>query len=216
MDKLKIFRKLEKLNHGVYHGSWAVWKGTDRNSVGDMSILDDIPKHKNVFGRLKPEVLMVALNPSGTEKRRPTEDDKKNPWKNFHCSKNFDYCIAKAFKDTPYYGAYMTDFIKIALGSDANEAKDAYNRLPKVRKKENVEKFKAELDAIGADNVKVIIALGKTKTLKYLQQAIKEMGERYKKIKLVGVWHYGYVRRLGKEGDKKYVAKVHEQLGLKK
>lgn len=40
MDKLKFFRKLEKLNQGVYHGSWAVWKGTDRNSVGDMSILD--------------------------------------------------------------------------------------------------------------------------------------------------------------------------------
>ena len=42
------------------------------------------------------------------------------------------------------------------------------------------------------------------------------MGERYKKIKLVGVWHYGYVSRLGKGGEEKYVAKVHEQLGLKK
>jgi hypothetical protein len=216
MDKLKIFRKLEKLNQGVYHGSWAVWKGTERDSVGDMSILDDIPKHKNIFGKLKPEVLMVALNPSGTEKRRSTEVDKKNPWKNFHSRANFDCCIAKAFKGTPYYGAYMTDFIKIALGPDTNKAKDAYDRLPKARKKENVEKFKAELDAIGADNIKVIIALGKTTTMKYLQQAIKEMGERYKKIKLVGVWHYGYVRRLGKGGDKKYVAKVHEQLGLKK
>ena len=209
MDKLKIYRKLKKLNQGVYHGSWAIWNGTDSKKVGDTSILEDIPKHEKTFAKLKPEFVMVALNPSGSEKRQPTKDDKKHPWRNFHSSANYDFCISKAFKGTPYYGAYMTDFIKISLGSDA------YDRLPKARKRENVAKFKAELDAIGVDNIKVIIALGET-TMRYLRQAKKEMGDEYKKIKLVKVWHYGYVRYLGEGGENVYVAKVHEQLGLKK
>lgn len=213
MDKLRIYRKLEKLNQGVYHGSWAVWKGTDRDCVSDTSILEDIPKHEKTFRKLKPEIVMVALNPSGVEKRKPSKDDKTHPWNNFHNRSNFDCCISKAFEGTPYYGAYMTDLIKVALGSDSNKAKNAYGQLSKVQKKENLKKFKTELDAIGARNIKLIIAFGVT-TMKCLKKAIKEMGEEYKAIKMVCVWHYSYVRYLGKNGEEKYVAKVHEQLGL--
>lgn len=93
--------------HGEF-ASWAVWVNEDikpKSNIGDMSIfdLDNNPKLLEV---LNPNVVMVGLNFSRTIE--------KETFVNFHDKRpqGQDYKIRYAFRDTPFYGAYMTDIIK--------------------------------------------------------------------------------------------------------
>lgn len=88
--------------------SWAVWADEGekpKSNIGEMSIFD-LSKNPNLLSVLKPDVIMVGLNFS----RSVT----KIPFLNFHDSRpqGQDYKIRYAFRDTPFYGAYMTDIIK--------------------------------------------------------------------------------------------------------
>ncbi|PIS30389.1 MAG: hypothetical protein COT43_01915 [Candidatus Marinimicrobia bacterium CG08_land_8_20_14_0_20_45_22] len=88
--------------------SWAVWENEDvkpKSNIGDMSIFD-LDKNSKLLETLKPDVVMVGLNFSRTIERKA--------FVNFHDKRpqGQDYKIRYAFRDTEFYGAYMTDIIK--------------------------------------------------------------------------------------------------------
>jgi hypothetical protein len=88
--------------------SWAVWVGEDKtpkSNIGDMSIFD-INSNPGLLEILNPNVIMVGLNFSRAMVGEPLA--------NFHDKRpqGQDYKIRYAFRDTEFYGAYMTDIIK--------------------------------------------------------------------------------------------------------
>ena len=88
--------------------SWAVWANEDvkpKSNIGDMSIFD-LDKNQKLLETLNPDVVMVGLNFSRTIERKA--------FVNFHDKRpqGQDYKIRYAFRDTEFYGAYMTDIIK--------------------------------------------------------------------------------------------------------
>ncbi len=88
--------------------SWAIWANEElrpKSNIGDMSIFD-LRKNPSLLETLNPNVVMVGLNFS-----RPVE---KVKFVNFHDKRpqGQDYKIRYAFRDTEFYGAYMTDIIK--------------------------------------------------------------------------------------------------------
>jgi hypothetical protein len=96
-----------KNRHGAC-ASWAVWalpSGAPKSNMGDLQILDE---HANpaLLQTLDPGVVMVGLNIS---RRVPNE-----PFRNFHdpSAAANDFKIRYAFRDTDFWGAYMTDVIK--------------------------------------------------------------------------------------------------------
>ncbi len=90
-----------------HYASWALWADEGKkpkDNIGDISILD-IQKNKDLLKQIKPHVILVGLNISRRIER---------PLANFHDPRphGMDYKIRYALKNTPYYGAYMTDIIK--------------------------------------------------------------------------------------------------------
>jgi hypothetical protein len=88
--------------------SWAVWENEElkpKSNIGDMRIFD-LEKNPNLLETLNPNVIMVGLNFSRTIERKA--------FVNFHDKRpqGQDYKIRYAFRDTEFYGAYMTDIIK--------------------------------------------------------------------------------------------------------
>jgi len=98
---------LEIVNKYGDFASWAIWQDVGlkpKSNVGDLTIFDHV-KNRELLGQLKPNVVMDGLNIS----RRV-----ELPFGNFHDSRpqSQDYKIRYAFRDTKFYGAYMTDIIK--------------------------------------------------------------------------------------------------------
>lgn len=148
MDNTRFNRIKEKYQ---YYASWAVWaeKGaTATSNVGDLSILDPTV-NKQLLETLKPNIILVALNIS--------KGDIKKPFGNFHSdySRAHDYKIRYAIKDTPLWGAYMTDIIKEYENLIASNVTRYLNGNPKFEAK-NIEFFKQELMDIGSDKPKLI------------------------------------------------------------
>lgn len=209
MDKLKVYENLLRLNQGVFHGSWAIWKGDSREDVGDYGYLNQIPENKSLMKLLNPCVMMIALNPSGSESRRPNSRDKKYPWRNFHSAQNNDYRICKVFKSTTYYGAYMTDLIKLPLGPNCGAAERRYDDLPKETRRENAKLLEKEIMAIGVENLKKIIVFGDSayKVLKkMLSSELKHV--QLENVEIIKVWHYAKVCK-----EDTYIEQVNKSLG---
>ena len=154
---------LEKFNYIKENygdcASWAIWSSegeTPTSNIGNLSVLDPA-KNVNLLSQLKPNVIFVGLNKS----RRGN----KEPFANFHSSysRAKDYNIRFAFKNTPYWGGYMTDIIKdLPKNFDKKESVKVKNYLRKNKEceRQNLKKFLQELDDIGAKNPK-FIAFGK-------------------------------------------------------
>ena len=70
-----------------------------------------------------------------------------------------DFKIRFAFKDSPYWGGYMTDLIKGCVEKESVKVKK-YLRKNKECERQNVKKFLQELDDIGAIDP-TLIAFGK-------------------------------------------------------
>lgn len=138
--------------HGKY-ASWAIWaKGSDKpkSNMGDMAIFDD----KLVLPLLRPNVLMVGLNLS-----RFTISE---PFRNFHdpSPSAQDYKIRFAFRDTEYYGAYMTDIIKGVVEVDSKNIPKHLKENPGVLA-ESLNIFRQELRDLGSVSP-LILAFGRT------------------------------------------------------
>jgi hypothetical protein len=95
-----------KQRHGLY-ASWAVWAEaayTPKSNMGDLRVLDP-DLNPSLLQILRNDVIMVGLNIS-----KPGVV--VEPFRNFHGGIGGAYKIRYAFVGTPFYGAYMTDFIK--------------------------------------------------------------------------------------------------------
>jgi hypothetical protein len=121
------------------YGSWAVWaeaSGWPTSNVGDLSVLDP-DANPELLSTLRDDVVMVGLNIA-----RPFSE----PFRNFHDSYSNakDYKIRYAFKDTPYYGAYMSDIIKGVAEVRSKELLRYLKANPSVLQ-DNIDLFLEEL-----------------------------------------------------------------------
>lgn len=142
--------ELIKSKHGEY-ASWAVWaetSGKPKSNMGDLTHFAD----PDIIYQLKSNVVMVALNFSRTIAT--------DHFINFHDAnpRAQDYKIRYAFKDTPYWGAYMTDVIKRHVDVASSQVIRYLKEQPEVVSK-NIEVLRDELSDLGAKKP-IIIAFG--------------------------------------------------------
>ena len=140
MIDLKQFEFIRQ-KHGAY-ASWAVWADAAENpksNMGDMSIFD-LASNPRLLEVLKTNIIIVGLNIASFARLL------SEPFRNFHdpSPRANDFKIRYAFRDTEYYGAYMTDIIK---GVGMIDSKDLLTHLrahpPLVG--QNIETFRGEL-----------------------------------------------------------------------
>ena len=172
---LEQFKKIKSKYQ--YLSSWAIWATegeTPKSNIGDLTVLDpDI--NKNLLSQLNPEVVFVALNIS--------RGDIKIPLGNFHDHRPVatDFKIRFAFKDTPFWGGYMTDIIKDFEEKISGKVQD-YLSKNRDFEKQNVDIFLEELNDIGAKNP-VLIAFG-NEVFNILNRHLKD------RFKIIKVPHY--------------------------
>ena len=116
--------------------------------MGDVSHF----KNGSVLSLLKNNVVMVGLNIS-----RPVSE----PFINFHDPnpRANDFKIRYAFKDSAYYGAYMTDIIKFLEEVDSKNVMEYLKERPEIIEK-NLKTFREEMLDLKA-TAPVILAFGK-------------------------------------------------------
>ncbi len=141
----------EKYGH---YASWAIWAEEGekpKDNTGDLSIFD-IRKYVGFLNHLKPNIILVGLNISS----RPIE----GVLGNFHDPRSMsqDYKIRYALKDTPFWGAYMTDIIKDFEQKSSGKMM-SYLKTDKVFEEENMKIFRGEISDLGVTNP-IIVAFG--------------------------------------------------------
>ena len=162
MDK-KTYELIKK-KHGGY-ASWAiwaipeVWEGAgSRANMNDVSFFED----DQILTKLNPNIVLVALNFSN-------DAEFEKVFQNFHGEGRgcCDYLIRLMLKDTPFWGAYMTDIIKRTPAKKSEKAMEIWKNKPELRSR-CIETFEQELKDIGAVDP-YIVCLG-TDVYKILKQ----------------------------------------------
>jgi hypothetical protein len=189
MIDLQQFENI-KQKHGDY-ASWAVWANASekkpKSNMGDLSAFDDA----RVLSLLRNDVVMVGLNFSVLR-------DVPKPFFNFHGQGGGAFKIRYAFSDSPYYGAYMTDIIKLHEEVDSKKMMQHLKAHTEVAAR-NVEKFREELRDLRA-TAPIILAFGND-TYKLLRENLDKSEYR----KLIKLTHYSH--RISKESYKEAVFK---------
>ena len=169
--------------------SWAIWKNVKardraKDHVGDLSVFD-LKKNPNILKKLKPNMILVALNISRKF---------NHYFANFHDGgkDSQDYKLRYATKGNKYEGAYVTDIIKGVKQKKSTKLMKCLKRHPDLIKK-NIRSFEYELKVVGSKNP-IIIALGGNTCW------ILNKDERFKN-KLMRVTHYSH--RISKKNLKK-------------
>jgi hypothetical protein len=134
--------------------SWAIWADEiekPKSNIGDTRIFD-LAYNPELLQQLNPNVIMVGLNFS-----RKIENER---FVNFHDKRPQaqDYKIRYAFRNTKYYGAYMTDIIKDFEQAISNKV-ISYLKNNKEFEDRNIALFKQELNDLKPNNP-LIIAFG--------------------------------------------------------
>lgn len=174
------------------YSSWAIWKDAGekpKSNTDDMSVFDD---DTNICKKLNDKYVFVGLNVSRTPENEP--------WKNFHSSdsRQNDFKLRYALKDTKFWGSYITDIIKNHEEVKSTTVQEDLKKDPKIIEK-HINAFKEELSVL-SDKQPIIIAMGNA-TYNILK---KNLDDGYCIVK---IWHYSY--RVSKE---KYREKVLSQL----
>ncbi|RUM92032.1 MAG: hypothetical protein DSZ27_04660 [Thiomicrospira sp.] len=136
----------EKYGH---YASWAVWSEEGLTPKSNMcTAIFDNPSTLNL---LHTDYVLVALNISRAIKK---------PLGNFHpdYTAAADYKTRYALKNTPLWGAYMTDIIKDFEEVVSGKMMKYLKENPEFEKK-NIESFVKELNFIGAKNP-TLVAIG--------------------------------------------------------
>jgi hypothetical protein len=178
-----------KQKHGSY-ASWAVWADASekpKSNMGDVSHF----KKESILILLKNNVVMVGLNIS-----RPVSE----PFINFHDRnpRANDFKIRYAFKDSAYYGAYMTDIIKFLEEVDSKNVMKYLKEHPE-RVEKSLAIFREEMRDLKA-TAPVILAFGKD-----THHLLSENLNRNEYRKLIKLTHYSH--QIGKEAYKEAVSK---------
>ena len=192
IDKRRFELIRKKYGHFV---SWAVWaneRERPTENIGDLRIFD-LEINPNLLEQLRPNIIMVGLNIS-----RPLE----KPFQNFHDSRrgSRDYKIRFTFRNTPYYGAYMTDIIKNFKETEALKV-IRYLKKNEEFKIQNIEIFRQEIKDLGVNNP-FIIAFGNVA----YEILFRNFAEEYQIVKIP---HYSNF--ISKE---KYREQVHNILNI--
>lgn len=154
MIDIRQFESIKE-KHGSY-ASWAVWADAaekPKSNVGDVSVFD-LVSNPTLLHVLKANVIMVGLNIASVPRLRP------EPFGNFHDpspSAN-DFKIRYAFRDTEYYGAYMTDIIKRVGMLDSKDLLAHLKATPALVE-QNIESFREELRDLNC-SAPTILAFG--------------------------------------------------------
>lgn len=142
--------QFEFIKHKYGHyASWAVWAdegAKPKDNMGDLSVLN-VRTNLDLLRILKPYIVLVGLNISGRIERQLG---------NFHSPKPHanDYKIRYALKNTPLYGAYMTDIIKDFEQKISGKVM-TFLRGDKTFEAENVEIFREEISDLGVDQPRI-------------------------------------------------------------
>jgi hypothetical protein len=173
--------------------SWAAWIIEDskpKSNIGDMTIFD-LNANPKLLDILNPNVIMDGLNFS-----RPIE---RIYYINFHDKRpqGQDYKIRYAFRDTKFYGAYMTDIIKDFEEKISGNVL-TYFKNNKDFETQNVRLFEQEIETLNC-KAPLIIAFGNI-TYDLLQ---KHFGYKFQIKK---VMHYS--QQISKENYKRVVWKT--------
>ena len=165
MINQELFEKI-KDKYG-YVASWAIWDEAGekpKSNINNMDIFES-KSYKEILPKLNVNVVMVGLNFS-----RDIKFEK--PFMNFHDSNPHanDFKIRYAFKDTPLYGAYMTDIIKNLAMVSSKDVLKYLKQNPQIIE-ENINYFRDELRFIQS-NKPIIIAFG-SDTFDILQKYLK-------------------------------------------
>jgi hypothetical protein len=136
------------------HASWAIWADAGerpKSNIGNMSVLDP-DLQKDLLSKLNPETILVALNFA--------EDIDHEPWENFHKYRPqaTDYKTRFALRDTPLWGAYMTDVLKDYPEKDSTKVNSHLKDHPELEAT-NIKRFREEIKDIGSTNP-ILIAFG--------------------------------------------------------
>jgi hypothetical protein len=178
--------------HG-YYASWAIWADEGdkpKSNMGDTKIFD-LDYNPEILKQINPEVVMVGLNFS-----RPVE---KERFINFHDSRPQaqDFKIRYAFRQTKYWGAYMTDIIK-DFEQKVSGKVASFLIKNKDLENQNVALFQQELLDLKSANP-LIIAFG--------NHAFEILNKYFKnKYQIIKVPHYSIY--ISKEKYKTEVEKV--------
>jgi len=175
------------------HASWAVWAeegDAPKSNMDDLGIFEK----EDIHLELNPEVVLVGLNFSN-------DSSVKNPFQNFHWKGGGDFKVRYAVRNTPFWGAYMTDIIK-----DFPELVST-NVMSHLKKNqsvvdENIVSFKEELQDIGASNP-ILVGLG-NHAYNILR---KNLGSELKIIKAIHYAHY-----ISKEKYREHIKQLIEDL----
>ncbi|MCX6164113.1 MAG: hypothetical protein NTU73_04515 [Ignavibacteriae bacterium] len=184
---------LEIANKYGEFASWAVWADqgkTPKSNIGDISIFD-LDNNPNLLNQLNPNVIMVGLNFS-----RKIE---KEIFVNFHDKRQQgqDYKIRYAFKNTKFYGAYMTDIIKDFEEKISGKV-TTYLKANKTFEIQNIKLFEQELFDMRSMNP-LIIAFG-NQSHNILNKYFRD------KYKIIKVPHYS--NYISKEDYKVQVERI--------
>lgn len=172
-----------KNKHGGY-ASWAVWADAAENpksNMGDMSIFD-LVLNPGLLEMLKTNIIMVGLNISSFSRLLP------EPFRNFHDPnpRANDFKIRYAFRDTQYYGAYMTDIIK-RVGMINSKDLLEHLKLHPALVKQNIESFREELRDLNSTG-QTILTFG-AGAYNIVRDNLRS-GEHSRLIKLTHYSHY--------------------------
>lgn len=137
--------------------SWAVWSepGGRRPGewVSDLSALD-VASDPARLEPLHADVVLIALN-SGV---REDGSHHGGPLAMYHHPHGRDFMLAEAIRETPIWGAYLTDFFKGIPTRDGSGLRDFLLEHP-VKVSEDVATLRAELALIGARDP-LLVCLG--------------------------------------------------------
>jgi hypothetical protein len=188
MIEIQQFENI-KQKHGSY-ASWAVWADASekpKSNMGDVSHF----KNESVLSVLKNDVVMVGLNIS-----RPVSE----PFVNFHDPnpRANDFKIRYAFRDSPFYGAYMTDIIKNLEEVKSKNVMKCLKEHPEIIEK-HLRSFREEMQDLKA-TAPVILAFGRD-THKLLSENLNRNEYR----RLIKLTHYSH--QIGKEAYRETVFK---------
>ena len=193
IDK-EIFDKITE-KYGLI-ASWAIWGDEGEKPKSNMSNMDVLDPNKNnsLLYSLQPNVIMIGLNFA-----RPVAFDR--PYMNFHDASPYanDFKIRYAFKNTPYYGAYMTDLIKNYPMVKSKNVMTYLKKNPDIIQ-ESVEVFRQELMDLNT-NKPIIFAFGLPVYTILLSQLEKEYSH------LIRLTHYSH--QVSKE---KYKEEVYHKI----
>ena len=190
MDYERYIKIKEK--HGK-ESSWAIWsrmQDTNTSNMEDLSFFDD----KNICKELNPEIVMVGLNIS--------EPLSGKSFSNFHGAGGGAYKLRYGLKDTPCWGAYLTDIIKNFPEPDSNKVLKHLKENTDFLE-ENISLFRDELSDLGSVNPRVF-AFGDA-----AYKILDDIPE--KEFTLTKLIHYSY-RFQGFSNQEIYKKYLHEQI----